>query len=189
MCCCCWSLTAQAQVYKWTDSDGKIITAISPCGGSTRAQTLDIPSQPTPEGGVNNVRLWNGLNRNCAELRATSRGVPVGELDRPASRKKTAKLNSLFALVMRIEPELTVPTATFGACPSSTIGNASSRAREIHAAKDELRQIYRNYGIKAPEWRCRYPDFAAGDRRPAGAGGAGDLGWVIASDRWGFKQE
>ncbi|MBK8537383.1 MAG: DUF4124 domain-containing protein [Candidatus Competibacteraceae bacterium] len=144
------SLTAQAQVYKWTDSDGKIHYGNQPPAEGQPAQTLDIPSQPTPEGGVNNVRSLERAKQKLRELRATSRGVPVGELDRPASRKKNSKTQQPVYIGYEDRTRIDSLNSDIRRLSSSTIGNASSRAREIHAAKDELRQIYRKYGIKAP---------------------------------------
>ena len=50
------NLTVQAQIYKWTDTDGKVHYGNRPPADGQPAQTLNIPSQPTPAGGVNNVR-------------------------------------------------------------------------------------------------------------------------------------
>ena len=144
------SLTAQAQVYKWTDSDGKIHYGNQPPAEGQPAQTLDIPSRPTPEGGVNNVRTLERAKQELRELRATSRGVPVGELDRPASRKKSSKTQEPVYIGYEDRARIESLNSEIQRLSSSTIGSASSRAREIHAAKDERRLIYRKYGVKAP---------------------------------------
>ncbi|MBK8751019.1 MAG: DUF4124 domain-containing protein [Candidatus Competibacteraceae bacterium] len=144
------NLTAQAQVYKWTDSDGKIHYGNQPPAEGQPAQTLDIPSQPTPEGGVNNVRSLERAKQKLRELRATSRGVPVGELDRPASRKKSSKTQEPVYIGYEDRSRIDSLNSDIRRLSSSTIGNASSRAREIRAAKDERRLIYRKYGIKGP---------------------------------------
>ncbi|MCC8998678.1 MAG: DUF4124 domain-containing protein [Candidatus Contendobacter sp.] len=144
------SLMVQAQVYKWTDTDGKIHYGNQPPADGQPAQTLDIPSQPTPAGGVNNVRTLERAKQELRELRATSRGVPVGDLDRPASRKKRGKTQEPVYIGYEDRARIDSLNSDIRRLSSSTIGSASSRAREIRAAKDELRQIYRKYGIKAP---------------------------------------
>ena len=79
---------AQAQVYKWTDANGQVHYDSKPPAEGSAAQTLDIQSQPTPASGVDNVQGLQRATRQLRELRATSRGVSVQELDRPASRKR-----------------------------------------------------------------------------------------------------
>ena len=140
----------QAQVYKWTDTDGKIHYGNQPPANGQPAQTLDIPSQPTPASGVNNVRTLERAKQELRELRATSRGVPVGDLDRPASRKKRGKTQEPVYIGYEDRARIDSLNSEIRRLSSSTIGSASSRAREIRAAKDELRQIYRKYDIKAP---------------------------------------
>lgn len=144
------SLMVQAQVYKWTDTDGKIHYGNQPPADGQPAQTLDIPSQPTPASGVNNVRTLERAKQELRELRATSRGVPVGDLDRPASRKKRGKTQEPVYIGYEDRARIDSLNSEIRRLSSSTIGSASSRAREIRAAKDELRQIYRKYDIKAP---------------------------------------
>jgi len=46
---------AQAQVYKWTDANGQVHYDSKPPAEGQAAETLDIQSQPTPAGGVDNV--------------------------------------------------------------------------------------------------------------------------------------
>lgn len=143
------SAMAQAQVYKWTDANGQVHYDSKPPPEGQAAQTLDIQSQPTPTGGADNTQSMQRATRQLRELRATSRGVSVEELDRSPSRKKRrgepqepvyigyedrARIDNLNSDIRRLS--------------SSTIGSASSRAQGIRAAKDELRQIYRKYGIK-----------------------------------------
>ncbi len=144
------SLMVQAQVYKWTDTDGKIHYGNQPPANGQPAQTLDIPSQPTPASGVNNVRTLERAKQELRELRATSRGVPVGDLDRPASRKKRGKTQEPVYIGYEDRARIDSLNSEIRRLSSSTIGSASIRAREIRAAKDELRQIYRKYDIKAP---------------------------------------
>ena len=144
------SLTLQAQVYKWTDTDGKTHYGNQPPANGQPTQTLDIPSQPTPSGGVDNVRDLERAKQELRELRATSRGVPVGELDRSASRKRGKKTQEPVYIGYDDRARIDNLNSDIRRLSSSTIGSASSRAREIRAAKDELRQIYRKYGIKAP---------------------------------------
>lgn len=144
------SLVVQAQVYKWTDTDGKIHYGNQPPANGQPAQTLDIPSQPTPASGVNNVRTLERAKQELRELRATSRGVPVGDLDHTASRKKHGKTQEPIYIGYEDRARIDSLNSEIRRLSSSTIGNASIRAREIRAAKDELRQIYRKYDIKAP---------------------------------------
>lgn len=144
------SLTAQAQVYKWTDPDGKIHYGNHPPASGQPAQTLDIPSRPTPTSGVDNVRDLERAKQELRQLRATSRGVPVGELDRPISRKRRGKSQEPIHISYADRARIDNLNSDIRRLSSSTIGSARSRAREIRAAKNELRQIYRQYGMKAP---------------------------------------
>lgn len=144
------NLTVQAQIYKWTDTDGKVHYGNRPPSDGQPAQTLNIPSQPTPAGGVNNVRTLERAKQELRELRATSRGVPVDELDRPAPRKRSHKAQEPVYIGYEDRARIDNLNSDIRRLSSSTIGSASSRAREIRAAKDELRQIYRKYGIKVP---------------------------------------
>ena len=143
------ALPARAQVYKWTDADGQVHYGGAPPPATDQpAQTLDIQSQPTPDGEVDNVDSMRRATQELRELRALNRGVPVRELDRPRSsrRKKSeparigyedqARIDNLNSDIRRLS--------------SSTLGSASSRARQLRAAKKELRRIYRKYGIKSP---------------------------------------
>ncbi|MCC7221483.1 MAG: DUF4124 domain-containing protein [Candidatus Contendobacter sp.] len=139
-------LPLQAQVYKWTDAEGKVHYGSAPPPAAAQTpQTLNIPSQPTPAGGVDNSRQMRRAVRELRALRAVNRDIPVSELDRPRHPSKQkepveisytdqAKIDNLNSDIRRLS--------------SSTFGTPASRAREIRAAKDERRQIYRKYGIK-----------------------------------------
>ncbi len=139
-------LPVRAQVYKWTDADGQVHYGGAPPAADQPAQTLDIQSQPTPAGEVDNVGSMERATQELRELRAVNRGVPVRELDRPRSSRRNknvptrigyedqARIDNLNSDIRRLS--------------SSTLGSASSRARETRAAKRELRRIYRKYGIK-----------------------------------------
>lgn len=140
---------AQAQVYKWTDVEGRThYSNLAPPAVAPSSQTLEVPSRPVSSNAVDNVGDLERATRRLRELRAVNRGVPVEELDRPASAKKgratqeppyigyedRAKIDNLNSDIRRLS--------------SSTLGTAASRAREMRAIKDELRQIYQKYGIK-----------------------------------------
>jgi hypothetical protein len=141
---------AQAQVYKWTDANGQVHYDSKPPPEGQAAQTLDIQSQPTPAGSVDNVQTLQRATRQLRELRATSRGVPVDELDRPARRKKRGESREPPHIGYEDRARIDNLNSDIRRLSSSTIGTPGSRAREIRAAKDELRQIYRKYGIKQP---------------------------------------
>ena len=139
---------AQAQVYKWTDANGQVHYDSKPPPEGQAAQTLDIPSQPTPAGGADNTQSMQRATQQLRELRATSRGVSVEELDRPARRKKRGESREPVYIGYEDRARIDNLNSEIRRLSSSTIGSASSRAQEIRAAKDELRQIYRKYGIK-----------------------------------------
>ena len=140
---------AQAQVYKWTDANGQVHYDSKPPTDGQAAQTLDIRSQPTPASGVDNVQGLQRATRQMRELRATSRGVSVNELDRPAApRKKRGEPQEPVYIGYEDRARIDNLNSDIRRLSSSTIGSPSARAREIRAAKDELRQIYRKYGIK-----------------------------------------
>ena len=138
---------AQAQVYKWTDANGQVHYDSRPPAEGTAAQPLDIRSQPTPAGGADNVQSLQRATRQLRELRATSRGVPVKELDRPARRSRRSEPREPPHIGYEDQTRIDNLNSDIQRLSSSTIGSSSSRAREIRAAKDELRQIYRKYGI------------------------------------------
>ncbi|MFZ1641854.1 MAG: DUF4124 domain-containing protein [Candidatus Contendobacter sp.] len=140
--------TAQAQVYKWTDANGQVHYDSKPPDEGQAAQTLDIRSQPTPAGGVDNVQGLQRATRQLRELRATSRGVPVNELDRPAPRKRRGESREPVYIGYEDRARIDNLNSDIRRLSSSTFGSPGSRAREIRAARDELRQIYRKYGIK-----------------------------------------
>lgn len=144
------SVPAQAQVYKWTDAEGGIHYGGAPPADPQSAQTLDIPSQPTPAGAVDNVGDLRRATRELRELRAVNRGVPVHELDRPASGKGTGKGKEPPYIGYDDRTRIENLNSDIRRLSSSTIGTPDSRARELRAAKSELRQIYRKYGIKPP---------------------------------------
>jgi len=139
---------AQAQVYKWTDANGQVHYDSKPPAEGQAAETLDIQSQPTPAGGVDNVQGLQRATRQLRELRATNRGVPVNELDRPAPRKRRGEPREPPHIGYEDQARIDNLNSDIRRLSSSTIGSPGSRAREIRAAKDELRQIYRKYGIK-----------------------------------------
>ena len=139
---------AQAQVYKWTDANGQVHYDSKPPAEGQAAQTLDIQSQPTPAGGVDNVQGLQRATRQMRELRATSRGVPVNELDRPARQKKRSESREPVYIGYEDRARIDNLNSDIRRLSSSTIGSPSSRAQQIRAARDELRQIYRKYGIK-----------------------------------------
>jgi len=141
---------AQAQVYKWTDANGQVHYDNKPPAEGQTTQTLDIHSQPTPAGGVDNTQGLQRATRQLRELRATSRGVPVNELDRPASRKRRGDSREPAYIGYEDRARIDNLNSDIRRLSSSTLGTPSSRARELRAAKDELRQIYRKYGIKPP---------------------------------------
>ena len=141
---------AQAQVYKWTDANGQVHYDSKPPAEGSAAQTLDIRSQPTPTGGVDNVQGLQRATRQMRELRATSRGVPVEELDRNASRKRRSNSREPVYIGYEDRARIDNLNSDIRRLSSSTLGTPGSRNREIRAAKDELRQIYRKYGIKPP---------------------------------------
>ena len=143
--------SARAQVYKWTDADGQIHYGNTPPPAAAQsAHTLDIPSRPTPAGDVDNVRALQRAARELRELRAANRGVPVDELDRPATRSKKDKTREPPYIGYDDRTKIDTLNSDIRRLSSSTIGTSASRAREIRAVKDELRQIYRKYGIKPP---------------------------------------
>ena len=139
---------AQAQVYKWTDANGQVHYDSKPPAEGQAAQTLDIQSQPTPAGGVDNVQDLQRATRQLRELRATSRGVSVEQLDGPAPRRKRGESREPVYIGYEDRARIDNLNSDIRRLSSSTFGTPSSRAREIRAAKDELRQIYRKYGIK-----------------------------------------
>lgn len=138
---------AHAQVYKWTDANGQVHYDSRPPAEGTAAQPLDIQSQPTPASGANNVQDFQRATRQLRELRATHRGVPVNQLDRPARRNRRSEYREPPHIGYEDQTRIDNLNSTIQRLSSSTIGSSSSRAREIRAAKDELRQIYRKYGI------------------------------------------
>lgn len=139
---------AQAQVYKWTDANGQVHYDSKPPDEGSAVQTLDIQSQPTPASGVDNVQGLQRATRQLRELRATSRGVPVNALDRPAPRKKRGQSREPVYIGYEDRARIDNLNSDIRRLSSSTFGTPGSRAREIRAAKDALRQIYRKYGIK-----------------------------------------
>ena len=139
---------AQAQVYKWTDANGQVHYDSKPPPEGQATQTLDIQSQPTPAGGADNTQSMQRAARQLRELRATSRGVPVDELDRPPFRKRRGEPREPPHIGYEDRARIDNLNSEIRRLSSSTIGSSSNRAREIRAAKDELRQIYRRYGIK-----------------------------------------
>jgi len=141
-------LPARAQVYKWTDADGQVHYGGAPPAADRPSQTLDIQSQPTPDGEVDNVSSMRRATRELRELRAVNRGVPVRELDRPRSSRR--KKNTPTRIGYEDQAKIDNLNSDIRRLSSSTLGSASSRTREIRAAKSELRQIYRKYGIKPP---------------------------------------
>ncbi len=145
------SVSVRAQVYKWTDADGQIHYGNTlPPADAQSTHTLDIPSRPTPAGDVDNVRALQRATRELRELRAVNRGVPVGELDHPATRSKKGKAKEPPYIGYEDRTKIDTLNSDIRRLSSSTIGTPASRAREIRAIKDELRQIYRKYGIKPP---------------------------------------
>jgi len=144
------SLPVQAQVYKWTDADGRVHYGGTPPADAESAQALDIPSQPTPAGTVDNVGDLRRAARELRELRAVNRGVPVNELDRPASRGRKGKDKEPPYIGYEDRTRIENLNSDIRRLSSSTIGTPASRASELRAVKSELRQIYRKYGIKPP---------------------------------------
>ena len=141
---------AQAQVYKWTDANGQVHYDSKPPAEGSAAQTHDIQTQPTPASGVDHVQGLQRATRQLRELRATSRGVSVQELDRPASRKRRGDSREPAYIGYEDRARIDNLNSDIRRLSSSTVGSSSTRNREIRAAKDELRQIYRKYGIKPP---------------------------------------
>ncbi|MDG4553826.1 MAG: DUF4124 domain-containing protein [Candidatus Competibacter sp.] len=141
-------LPARAQVYKWTDADGRVHYGGAPPAADQPAQTLDIQSQPTPDGEVDNVGAMRRATRELRELRAVNRGVSVRELDRPRSSRR--KKNTPTHIGYEDQAKIDNLNSDIRRLSSSTLGSARSHSREIRAAKSELRQIYRKYGIKPP---------------------------------------
>ncbi len=144
-------LTAEAQVYKWTDAEGKVHYGNQPPPtDAPTAESLDIRSQPTPPGGVNNVHDLQRATERQRELRAARRGIPVESLDGSTPRKKSGKSREPIHIGYDDQMRIDNLNSDIRRLSSSTIGNSSQRNREIRAAKDELRQIYRKYGMKGP---------------------------------------
>ncbi|QQS53984.1 MAG: DUF4124 domain-containing protein [Candidatus Competibacteraceae bacterium] len=141
-------LPARAQVYKWTDAKGQVHYGGAPPATDRPAQTLDIQSQPTPDGEVDNVGSMRRATRELRELRAVNRGIPVRELDRPKTSRR--KKNTPVHIGHGDQARIDNLNSDIRRLSSSTLGSARGRARELRAAKRELRQIYRKYGIKPP---------------------------------------
>ena len=139
-------LPVRAQVYKWTDANGQVHYGSAPPAADRPAQTLDIQSRPTPAGEVDNVGSMRRATRELRELRAVNRGVPVRELDHPRSSRR--KKNTPTRIGYEDQAKIDNLNSDIRRLSSSTLGSARSRARELRAAKSELRQIYRKYGIK-----------------------------------------
>ena len=118
------------------------------CIRDRSSQTLDVPSQPTPTGKVDNVRDLQRATRELRELRALNRGVPVGELDRPAAGRKGGKTKEPTYIGYEDRARIDNLNSDIRRLSSSTVGTSASRARELRAIKDELRQIYQKYGLK-----------------------------------------
>ncbi len=144
-------LPVQAQVYKWTDADGRVhYGGTPPPAAAQSTETLDIPSQPTPAGTVDNVGDLKRAARELRELRAVNRGVPVSEIDRPSSGGRKGKDKEPPYIGYEDRTRIENLNSDIRRLSSSTIGTPASRASELRAAKSELRQIYRKYGIKPP---------------------------------------
>jgi hypothetical protein len=141
-------LPLQAQVYKWTDTEGKVHYGSAPPPTPADAQTpqpLNIPSQPTPAGGVDNTSQMKRATQELRELRAVNRDIPVSELDRP---RRAAKQKEPIQISTTDQARIDNLNSDIRRLSSSTFGTPASRAKELRAAKDELRQVYRKYGIK-----------------------------------------
>jgi len=83
--------------------------------------------------------------RELRELRAVNRDVPVSELDRP---RRTGKQKEPIQISYTDQARIDNLNRDIRRLSSSSFGTRADRAKEIRAAKDELRQIYRKYGIK-----------------------------------------
>lgn len=140
-----------AQVYKWTDAEGQVHYGNRPPPSDGRSpQTLDISSKPSPAGEVDNVRDLERARRELRELRAANRGVPVNELDRAPKKGKSSRTKESPSIGYADQSKIENLNRDIHRLSGSTIGTPDSRARELRAARDELRQIYRKYGIKPP---------------------------------------
>ncbi len=137
-----------SQVYKWTGPDGQVHYTQNPPSDASATHTLDIHSQPTPATGVDNVGDLQEASQELRKLRAAHRGVAVEALDRPAMRSRTAKAKEPPYIGYEDRAKIDNLNSDIRRLSASTIGTAANRAREIRAAKDELRQIYARYGIK-----------------------------------------
>jgi len=85
--------------------------------------------------------------RRCAGAGPAGSGAGL-QLDRPRSSRR--KKNTPTHIGYEDQAKIDNLNSDIRRLSSSTLGSASSRAREIRAAKSELRQIYRKYGIKPP---------------------------------------
>lgn len=145
------SLPAQAQVYKWTDAEGRVHYGNKPPPVSTEStQTLDISSRPAPPGKIDNTGDFARATRKLRELRAFNRGVSVGELDHPINRRNRGKSREPVHIGYEDQTKIDNLNADIRRLSSSTAETPASRSRSLSAAKSELRQIYRKYGIQPP---------------------------------------
>ncbi|MGB4948688.1 MAG: DUF4124 domain-containing protein [Candidatus Competibacter denitrificans] len=143
--------SAQAQVYKWTDAEGRVHYGNqSPPVGTESAQTLDIPSRPAPPGKIDNVGDLTRATRRLRELRALNRGVSVSELDRPTNHRNRAKSREPVYIGYEDQTKIDNLNADIRRLSASSVETPANRSRSLRAAKAELRQIYRKYGMHSP---------------------------------------
>jgi len=144
------SLSAQGQVYKWTDAQGRIHYGNKSPPVGTSIQTLAIPSRPAPSGQIDNTKDFAKATRKLRELRAFNRGVSVNELDRPSHSRNRRKSKEPVYIGYQDQTKIDNLNADIRRLSSSTAETPANRSRALKAAKAELRQIYQKYGIHSP---------------------------------------
>ena len=94
--------------------------------------------------------------RELRELRAVNQGIPVRELDRPHSSRR--KKNTPTHIGYEDQAKIDNLNSDIRRLSSSTLGSASSRAREIRARQEriaaDLSQVRHQAAVNQSRGRC-----------------------------------
>lgn len=130
--------TADAQLYKWVDEQGKVHYSDQPADAKTKSEsTLNIPNQPGTPSGADGGKSWQDKEQEF-QKRKTSAAEAEAKKQKAEQEAKTQRENCEKAKQNLSQLESAVPVYTFNEKTGRTLLNQEQRTQEIAKARKSV---------------------------------------------------
>ena len=132
------STTAQADLYKWVDEQGKIHYSDQPASGKTKSETkLEIPNQPSNGATPDSSKSWQEKDLDYKKRQASA-AESAAKKQKEAQETKTAQENCAKSKNNLSQLESIVPVYTYDEKTGRSYLNEGQRTEAIEKARKSV---------------------------------------------------